>query len=110
MINIAFRVLLTVNATSLLVIIFLVQKGYTLGFFFNRFFSDVACLDWTIALPNAVSYLFFVMSKNYGLIKNQKFEISNDDESKQLYGIEQRFYTTPFGHEKRLANSVTAMG
>ena len=23
-----------------------------------------------------------------------------------LYGIEQRFYTTPFGKEKRLANSV----
>jgi hypothetical protein len=43
--------------------------------------------------------------------ENQKFEISNDDELKLLlYGIEQRFYTTPFGHEKRLANSVTAMG
>ncbi len=28
--NIAFRLLLTFNATSLLVIIFLVQKGYTL--------------------------------------------------------------------------------
>ena len=43
--------------------------------------------------------------------ENQKFEISNDDELKLLlYGIEQRFYTTPFGDEKRLANSVTAMG
>lgn len=43
--------------------------------------------------------------------ENKKFEISNDDELKLLlYGIEQRFYTTPFGHEKRLANSVTAMG
>ncbi|MBU1391624.1 MAG: ATP F0F1 synthase synthase [Gammaproteobacteria bacterium] len=43
--------------------------------------------------------------------ENQKFEISNDEELKLLlYGIEQRFYTTPFGHEKRLANSVTAMG
>ncbi|EPD7744600.1 ATP F0F1 synthase synthase [Escherichia coli] len=42
--------------------------------------------------------------------ENQKFEISNDDELKLLlYGIEQRFYTTPFGKEKRLANSVTAM-
>lgn len=106
MINIAFRVLLTVNATSLLVIIFFVQKGYTLG----HFFGGVAGLGWTVTLPNAASYLFFVVSKNYGLIKNQKFEISNDDESKQLYGIEQRFYTAPYGHEKRLANSVTAMG
>ena len=26
-----------------------------------------------------------------------------------LYGIEQRFYTTPFSHEKRLANSVLAI-
>ncbi|MGE6112720.1 ATP F0F1 synthase synthase [Aeromonas salmonicida] len=41
---------------------------------------------------------------------NQKFEISNDDELKLLlYGIEQRFYTTPFGHEKRIANSVQAI-
>lgn len=43
--------------------------------------------------------------------KNQKFEISTDDELKLLvYGIEQRFYTTPFGNEKRCANSVTTMG
>lgn len=42
--------------------------------------------------------------------KNQKFEISTDDELKLLvYGIEQRFYTTKFGQEKRLANSVVAM-
>ncbi|EOF5961929.1 ATP F0F1 synthase synthase [Salmonella enterica] len=41
---------------------------------------------------------------------NNKFEISTDDELKLLlYGIEQRFYTTPFGHEKRLANSVQAL-
>lgn len=38
---------------------------------------------------------------------NQKFEIADDDQLKLLvYGIEQRFYTTPFGQEKRLANSV----
>lgn len=42
---------------------------------------------------------------------NSQFEISTDDELKLLlYGIEQRFYTTPFGHEKRLANSVMALG
>lgn len=39
--------------------------------------------------------------------KNENFEISTDDELKfLLYGIEQRFYTTPFGKERRLANSV----
>jgi len=41
---------------------------------------------------------------------NQKFEISTDEELKLLvYGIEQRFYTTPFGKEKRCANSVTTI-
>lgn len=41
----------------------------------------------------------------------QKFEISTDDELKLLlYGIEQRFYTTLFGQEKRLANSIQAVG
>ncbi|WP_240009597.1 ATP F0F1 synthase synthase [Marinomonas algicola] len=43
--------------------------------------------------------------------QNQKFEISTDEDLKLLvYGIEQRFYTTPFGNEKRCANSVTTMG
>ncbi|MEZ8850869.1 ATP F0F1 synthase synthase [Vibrio cyclitrophicus] len=42
--------------------------------------------------------------------ENSKFEINSDDELKYLlYGIEQRFYTTPLGHEKRLANSVQPM-
>lgn len=42
--------------------------------------------------------------------QNQKFEISTDEDLKLLvYGIEQRFYTTPFGKEKRLANSVQAI-
>lgn len=41
---------------------------------------------------------------------NGKFEISTDFELKMLvYGIEQRFYTTQFGKEKRLANSVQAL-
>jgi hypothetical protein len=41
---------------------------------------------------------------------NNKFEISTDNELKLLlYGIEQRFYTTPFGLEKRLANSVQSL-
>ncbi|MEZ9293179.1 ATP F0F1 synthase synthase [Vibrio cyclitrophicus] len=42
--------------------------------------------------------------------ENNKFEINSDDELKYLlYGIEQRFYTTPLGHEKRLANSIQTM-
>ncbi|HHF2379988.1 TPA: ATP F0F1 synthase synthase, partial [Haemophilus influenzae] len=39
--------------------------------------------------------------------ETQKFNISTDNELKiLLYGIEQRFYTTPIGNEKRLANSI----
>lgn len=56
-INTAFRLLLTLNATSLLVIIYLVQQGYTLGLIF----SGVAWLSWTGMLPNAVSYLFYFL-------------------------------------------------
>jgi len=42
--------------------------------------------------------------------EKQSFEISTDDQLKNLlYGIEQRFYTTPFSNEKRLANSVQAI-
>lgn len=39
--------------------------------------------------------------------ENKKFEITSDKELKYLlYGIEQRFYTTNIGNEKRLANSI----
>ena len=39
--------------------------------------------------------------------ETNKFEISTDEDLKLLlYGIEQRFYTTPIGQERRLANSV----
>jgi len=56
-INIAFRILLTFNATSLLVIIFLVQKGYTLGYFL----SHISWLRCTEPLPNALSYLLYFL-------------------------------------------------
>lgn len=43
-------------------------------------------------------------------VVNKKFEISSDDQLKLLlYGIEQRFYTTLIGNEKRLANSVQTL-
>jgi hypothetical protein len=42
--------------------------------------------------------------------KAHQFTVSTDDELKLLlYGIEQRFYTTPLSHEKRLANSVQTL-
>jgi len=55
--NIAFRLLLTLNATLLLVIIFLVQKGYSLGYFLGC----TEGLEWVSQLPNAVSYGVYVL-------------------------------------------------
>lgn len=42
--------------------------------------------------------------------EDNAFSVSNEDELKMvLFGIEQRFYTTPVGGEKRIANSVIPM-
>lgn len=57
MINIVFRLLLTFNATSLLVIIFMVQKSYTLGYFL----ADVVYLSWLNILPSAVSFGLYIL-------------------------------------------------
>jgi hypothetical protein len=41
---------------------------------------------------------------------DENFSISNEDDLKKLlYGIEQRYYTTRIGNEKRLANSITTV-
>ena len=41
---------------------------------------------------------------------NNTFEIGSEDNLKNLiFGIEQRFYTTPVGNEKRVANSITKL-
>lgn len=55
---------------------------------------------------NMVSYIHDYCPKvNF---KNESFEIKTEDDLKDvLFGIDQRYYTTPFGHEKLLANSVT---
>ena len=43
-------------------------------------------------------------------VTDNAFEVGSENELKMLlYGIEQRFYTTPVGGEKRLANSVIAL-
>ena len=46
-----------------------------------------------------------------GIEKNgKKFKINSDDELKLLlYGIDERYYTTQIGNEKRMANSVIKM-
>lgn len=52
--DIAFRLLLTFNATSLLVIIFLVQNSCTLGYFFPQYAS-------LATLPNFISYISYIL-------------------------------------------------
>lgn len=43
-------------------------------------------------------------------VSENAFEVGSENELKMLlFGIEQRFYTTPVGGEKRLANSVIAL-
>jgi hypothetical protein len=52
MLNLLFRLLLTVNATSLLLIVYLVQNKQTLSVFFHE-------ICWLYRLPNFVSYIFY---------------------------------------------------
>lgn len=54
MANIAFRLLLTFNATSLLIIIFLAQKGFSIAYFFPT-------ICWLIKLPSLVSYVCYFL-------------------------------------------------
>lgn len=51
-------------------------------------------------------------TNEYGQVtfENGKFKIETDDHLKfVLWGIEQRFYTTPIGGEKRVANSIISI-
>ena len=54
MINIAYRLLLTITAASLLLIIYVVQKGFTLGYFFEK-------CTYLVELPNAISYAVYLL-------------------------------------------------
>ncbi|MBK9396913.1 MAG: hypothetical protein IPN55_06635 [Saprospiraceae bacterium] len=48
-------------------------------------------------------------TKDYGQVtfEDGKFKIETDEDLKYvLWGIEQRYYTTPIGGERRVANSV----
>ena len=67
-----------------------------------------------MSAPDRSNIFTYINSYCYEKLKfdseNQKFEISSDEELKYLlYGIEQRFYTTMLGQEKRLANSIQSL-
>lgn len=87
MINIAFRFLLTFNATSLLVIIFMVQKGYTL----SHFWADVCWLKWLGELPNALSYLLYLVVPVVltGISIGLSSKLGKDEfKSEEIYSLE----------------------
>jgi len=54
LLNTLFKILLTSSSTFLLVIVFLVQKSYTLGYFFQ------SCLK-LVKLPNWISYIVYFL-------------------------------------------------
>lgn len=56
-INFLFRLLLTFNATSLLVIVFFVQKKFTLYYFFH----GLKYSHWLGSLPQMTSYMFYML-------------------------------------------------
>lgn len=55
--NNLFRLLLTFNATALLVIIFLVQKGFTL----QKIFEYFGVSKWIPSFPSFISYFSYVL-------------------------------------------------
>lgn len=55
--NFVFRLLLTFNATSLLVIIFLVHKKYTVGYFFQ----GIPALQFTGGYAHFISCILYLM-------------------------------------------------
>lgn len=60
--NFLFRILLTFNATSLLVIIYLVQKGISINFLFNSipYFPELLRMLCVQELPKFISYLLYL--------------------------------------------------
>ncbi len=84
MINTVFRLLLTINATFLLLIIYLVQQGYSLGNIF-------AGCDWLVAFPNMVSYFLYflvpVALTGFSILLSSKLG-SDEFKAKQVVSID----------------------
>jgi len=70
----------------------------------------IALVNATLnSLSNDEKQAIYDYTNEYGKVayQNGKFKIENDEDLKfVLWGIEQRFYTTHIGGEKRIANSV----
>lgn len=70
----------------------------------------IALVNETLSTLTAIEkQAIYDYTNEYGRVTYQsgKFKIENDEDLKfVLWGIEQRFYTTPISHEKRVANSI----
>lgn len=73
----------------------------------------IALVNETLSrFSNEEKQAIYDYTNQYGQVTYQdgKFKIDNDDDLKfVLWGIEQRFYTTPIGGEKRVANSIISI-
>lgn len=73
----------------------------------------IALVNETLSrFSNEEKQAVYEYTNQYGQVTYQdgKFKIENDDDLKfVLWGIEQRFYTTPIGGEKRVANSIISI-
>lgn len=73
----------------------------------------IALVNETLSrFSNEEKQAIYDYTNQYGQVTYQdgKFKIENDDDLKfVLWGIEQRFYTTPIGGEKRVANSIISI-
>lgn len=73
----------------------------------------IALVNETLSrFSNHEKQAIYEYTNQYGRVAFQdgKFKIENDDDLKfVLWGIEQRFYTTPIGGEKRVANSIISI-
>lgn len=66
--------------------------------------------DRLLDFSNDQKIALFEYTKNYcsELVQNNNFVISSDNDLKLLlYGILERFYTSPVSHERRIANSIS---
>lgn len=73
----------------------------------------IALVNGTLSrLSNEEKQAIYDYTNQYGQVtyEDGKFKIETDDDLKfVLWGIEQRFYTTPIGGEKRVANSIISI-
>lgn len=73
----------------------------------------IALVNETLSrFSNEEKQVIYNYTNQYGQVTFQdgKFKIENDDDLKfVLWGIEQRFYTTTIGSEKRVANSIISI-